>query len=41
MYLPAAAVDFLEKPFHMSTFEAKIEDLLQGHARIRVLQGIT
>ena len=37
--LAASAVDFLEKPFRVSTFETKIQDLLQGHAHFSALQG--
>ena len=38
-HLPAGAVDFLEKPFGVSTFEKKIKDLLHNPICMPALQG--
>jgi CheY-like chemotaxis protein len=38
-HLPAGAVDFLEKPFGVSIFEAKIKDLLHNHICMPAFQG--
>ena len=38
--LQAGAVDFLEKPFHASTLETKIKDLLHNHDRMTALRGV-
>ena len=38
--LPARAVEFLEKPFHASTLETKIKDLLHNHDRMTALRSV-
>jgi CheY-like chemotaxis protein len=38
-HLPAGAVDFLEKPFGVSTLEKKIKDLLHNHICMAAFHG--